>query len=132
MRQRIVSTLMKEVNSRPFLGGSVSTLEAQEEEMKDYEFLEPEQIELEEAVQYYNEQRPELGYDFATEVAATIVRILKYREAWSKLSKRTRRCRTKRFPYGVVYQTQGDKILMVAVAHLRRKPRYWRTRVKSI
>lgn len=100
--------------------------------MKDYEFLEPAQIELEEEVKYYNEQQPDLGYDFAKEVADTIARILRYPEAWTKLSKRTRRCRTKRFPYGVVYQIRGDKILVVAVSHLRRKPLYWRDRVKSL
>ena len=100
--------------------------------MKDYEFLEPAQIELEEEVKYYNEQQLRLGYDFAKEIADTIARILRYPEAWTKLSKRTRRCRTKRFPYGVVYQITGDKILVIAVAHLRRKPWYWRERVKSI
>ena len=100
--------------------------------MRDYEFLEPAQIELEEEVKYYNEQQAGLGYDFAKEVADTIARILRYPEAWTKLSKRTRRCRTKRFPYGVVYQTRGDKILIVAVDHLRREPSYWRNRVKSI
>jgi plasmid stabilization system protein ParE len=100
--------------------------------MKDYEFLEPAQIELEEEVKYYNAQQPGLGYDFAKEVADTIARILRYPEAWTKLSKRTRRCRTKRFPYGVFYQITGDKILIVAVGHLRREPSYWRNRVKSI
>ena len=100
--------------------------------MRDYEFLEPAQIELEEEVKYYNEQQAGLGYDFAKEVADTIARILRYPEAWTKLSKRTRRCRLKRFPYGVAYQTRGDKILVVAVAHLRTKPSYWRDRVTSI
>jgi len=100
--------------------------------MRDYEFLEPAQIELEDEVKYYNEQQAGLGYDFAKEVADTIARILRYPEAWTKLSKRTRRCRTKRFPYGVFYQITGDKILIVAVGHLRREPSYWRNRVKSI
>jgi hypothetical protein len=46
--------------------------------MKDFDFLEPAQVELEEEVKYYNEQRVGLGYEFATEVAATISRILRY------------------------------------------------------
>jgi plasmid stabilization system protein ParE len=100
--------------------------------MKDYVFLEPAQIELEEEVKYYNEQQAGLGYDFAKEVADTIARILRYPEAWSKLSKRTRRCRTKRFPYGVIYRITGDRILIVAVGHLKRKPFYWRDRVKMV
>lgn len=100
--------------------------------MKDYGFLEPAQIELEEAVKHYNERQAGLSYDFAKEVADTITRILRYPEAWTKLSRRTRRCRTKKFPYGVVYQIRGDKILVVAVTHLKRKPWYWRDRVKSI
>lgn len=98
--------------------------------MKDYEFLEPAQIELEEEVKYFNEQQGGLGYEFAKEIAGTITRILEYPEAWTKLSKRTRRCRTKRFPYGVIYQIRANKILIVAIAHLRRKPFYWRDRVK--
>ena len=85
--------------------------------MKEYAFLESAQIELEEEVKYYNEQRPGLGYEIAKEVADTIARILRYPEAWTKLSKRTRRCRTKRFPYAVIYQITGDRILIVAVGH---------------
>ncbi len=100
--------------------------------MRSYDFLEPAQIELEEEVRYFNEREKDLGYEFAKEVANTISRILKYPEAWTKLSKRTRRCRTRRFPYGVIYQIRGDKKLIVAVAHLRREPWYWRARVKSI
>ena len=100
--------------------------------MRDYEFLEPARIELEEEVKYFNEQRAGLGYEFAKEIADTIARILRYPEAWAKLSRRTRRCRTKRFPYGIIYQIRGDKILIVAIMHLRRKPFYWRDRVTTI
>ena len=100
--------------------------------MKDYDFLDPAEIELGEEVKYFNQQQEGLGYEFAKEVADTITRILKYPEAWTKLSKRTRRCRTNRFPYGVIYQVRGDRILIVAIAHLRRRPFYWRDRIKTI
>jgi len=99
--------------------------------MRFFGFLEPAQIEFEEAINFYNQQRENLGDGFAAEVLNAINRILSHPEAWTKLSKRTRRCRTKRFPYGLTYQIRGDRILIVAVAHLSRKPRYWRHRLRS-
>ncbi len=94
-----------------------------------YSFLEPARDELEESIEYYNGRREELGDEFAEEVESTIQRILEYPKAWHPLSPRTRRCRTRRFPYGVIYQIREDVILIVAVMHLRRKPGYWRARV---
>jgi hypothetical protein len=32
--------------------------------------------------------------------------------------------------YGVIYQIRGNRILIVAVVHLRKKPVYWRDRLK--
>jgi plasmid stabilization system protein ParE len=40
----------------------------------------------------------------------------------------TRRALVQRFPYGLVYREEGSDILILAVAHLRRRPDYWRDR----
>ncbi len=93
------------------------------------EFLKIAEIELAEAVSYLNEQSEGLGFEFAVEVKQTIIRIIQYPYAWTELSKRTRRCRTKRFPYGLVYQIRDDLILIVAVMHLRRHPDTWKSRL---
>lgn len=95
------------------------------------EFLEVAEAEFIEAVDYYNRQSEGLGYEFAAEVKRTIGRILQYPDAWPKLSARTRRCRTNRFPYGIVYQVQEDRILIVAVMHLHRHPGSWKSRVEA-
>ena len=92
-------------------------------------FLAPAQAELAEAVAYYNSQKPELGSQFAEEIRRTIERILQYPKAWTPLSKRTRRCRTNKFPYGVIYQVRGDVLLIVAVMHLHREPQTWKSRL---
>jgi plasmid stabilization system protein ParE len=92
------------------------------------EVLEPAEAEFREAVEYYNQQAEGLGYEFAAEVRRTLSRIVRFPDAWPALSPRTRRCRTNRFPYGVVYQLRGDVILVVAVMHMRRHPDSWRDR----
>ncbi len=39
--------------------------------------------------------------DFRSEVRSTIERIKQFPEAWCALGENTRRCRMRRFPYGV-------------------------------
>jgi mRNA-degrading endonuclease RelE of RelBE toxin-antitoxin system len=41
-----------------------------------------------------------------------------------------RRCRLRRFPYGLIYAIDRGDILIVAVAHAHRRPDYWRDRMK--
>jgi toxin ParE1/3/4 len=94
-------------------------------------FLIAAEQELIETVQYYNSQCPGLGFEFAAEVTHTIVRIAEYPLAWHKLSARTRRCRTNRFPYGIIYQIKKDCIMIIAVMHLHRKPEIGQERIKK-
>ena len=95
------------------------------------EFLSPAQAEFDEAVAFYESQQAGLGLQFSEEVKRTLQRILLYPDAWAPLSKRTRRCRTHRFPYGIIYQTHADVMLVVAVMHLHREPRTWKSRLEG-
>ena len=92
-------------------------------------FLEIAQIELDDAIEYYNYELPGLGDAFLTEVLNALDRIGEFPEAWYPCSRQARRCQTRRFPYGVIYQIRGQEILIVAIAHLHRKPDYWKYRI---
>lgn len=94
-------------------------------------FLSPARAELREAVVFYNNQKAGLGSEFAEEVKKTIARIMQYPEAWSPISRRTRRCRVNRFPFGVIYQVREDTLLIVAVMHLHREPNSWKARLSE-
>lgn len=95
-----------------------------------FSFLAPAKNEFDEAIAYYEKQKPGLGWEFTQEVKATIQRIVNHPDAWAKLSDSVRRCRVKRFPYGVVYTRGGDGIIIVAIMHLHRKPGYWQDRIR--
>ncbi|MCD5406941.1 MAG: type II toxin-antitoxin system RelE/ParE family toxin [Desulfotomaculum sp.] len=94
------------------------------------EFLNSAENEFIDAVAYYNLQSERLGFEFAAEVKRTIDRIIKYPNAWTRLSKRTRRCRTNKFPYEIIYQIRTGTMLIVAVMHFRRDPETWESRLK--
>jgi toxin ParE2 len=89
------------------------------------------ELELDEAVAYYNTQRDGLGAEFADEARQAMERIASHPRAWQPLEEGVRRCRLNRFPYGLVYAVEGDIILVVAVMFLRRDPIYWRDRLKK-
>ena len=92
-------------------------------------FLKIAQVELDDAIKYYNFEVPGLGDAFLTEVLNALDRIGRFPEAWHPCSKRTRRCQTRRFPYGIIYQIREKEILIVAVANLHRRPDYWKDRL---
>jgi plasmid stabilization system protein ParE len=82
--------------------------------------------ELKEATLYYEDKENGLGTAFLDEIDATVERIQRFPKAWHTVSPRTRRCRTHRFPFGILYQIRPDEILVTAVMDLRRDPRGWR------
>jgi len=94
------------------------------------DFLDPADAEFIETIAYYNLQSDGLGYEFAAEIKRTIERILQFPNAWAPISKRTRRCRINKFPYGLIYQIRRDSILIVAVQNLHKHPDSWKSRLK--
>jgi hypothetical protein len=39
-----------------------------------------------------------------------------------------RRCPLKKFPHGIMYELQGDRVIVYAVAHPKRQPGFWKKR----
>jgi len=92
--------------------------------------LDPALQEFSDAVDFYNNESPGLGFEFADEIFHTIDRIKSMPDAWQKLSMRTRRCITRRFPYGIVYEQRKDELIIVSIMHLRRNPEIWKSLLK--
>ena len=93
--------------------------------MTRYRFTSAALSELRDAILYYEQNEAGLGTKFLDEIDATTDRIVRFPHAWHPLSARTRRCRTHRFPFGLLYQVRRDEILVTAVMDLRRDPKRW-------
>jgi len=82
------------------------------------------------AVRWFEEQRAGLGAEFYDEVLATTARLEAFPESGSPISPDglTRRLFLPRFPYQIVYRLTPIEIVVLAVAHLKRRPNYWKDR----
>ena len=81
------------------------------------------------AAEFYEARRAGLGSDFIAEVERATHALALYSRIGHRFSKRLRRVLVQRFPYGLLYRIEGERIFVVAVAHLRRRPRgHWRHR----
>ena len=92
--------------------------------------------ELEEAVDWYDRQRAGLGRELVMEVRAAIRSLGRSPGAGAPVgvvdpALGVRRVRVRRFPYQVVYLVIDDDIVVIAIAHDRRQPGYWMSRVES-
>ncbi len=87
------------------------------------------QRELDDAVAWYNEQAAELGQEFLDELDRVVRRAVTFPMSCPEIEPGVRRCLLARFPYGLIYGVDGETLVVVAVAHLHREPRYWVDRI---
>ena len=67
---------------------------------------------------------------FVEEMEVAVAAIGETPERWSRFDGDARRMLLRRYPYVVIYRVVMDRIQILAVAHGRRRPGYWRDRLK--
>ena len=87
------------------------------------------QQEINEAFDWYFRRNPGAADAFLTEIGASLAQIVSHPQLYPPYTKNTRRRVLERFPYSVIFQEKEDAILIVAVAHAKRRPGYWRARI---
>lgn len=90
--------------------------------------------ELDYVVEWYESERPGLGLEFLDAYDSTIEYALGFPEAGIPWPSQTRRrdirsFRISRFPYTVIATTIDNTFIVVAIAHDKRRPGYWRIRL---
>ena len=63
------------------------------------------------------------------ELDRAVRRALAFPMSCPEIEPGVRRCLLARFPYGLIYGVDRETIVVVAVAHLHREPRYWVDRI---
>ena len=87
--------------------------------------------ELADAACYYESRQSGLGKRFHSLVQQIETEISEHPETGFIHDHETRMRLVRKFPFGVIFKTYADHVFIVAVAHLSRKPGYWRRRLPS-
>jgi toxin ParE1/3/4 len=96
-----------------------------------YEFHPEAELELNEAVDFYEAGMSGLGGDFGDEVNRVIDVLLEHPELGVRADNDLRHFVLRRFPFSVVYAAADQLLYIVAIAHGSREPGYWKTRVQN-
>jgi plasmid stabilization system protein ParE len=89
------------------------------------------ETEVVDAVQFYERQFPGLGLSLISEIERSLGQIADNPESCPLIGKNVRRKPLWHFPYNLIYAIQQNTVFIVAVAHQRRRPYYWKKRMKN-
>lgn len=94
------------------------------------------ELDLTSAGDWYEQQVPGLGSDLAEEFERALEAIAERPSAWPRWpgvsqDLAVRRFLLARFPFSIAYVVEGHEAVVLAVAHVRRRPGYWLTRLKK-
>jgi toxin ParE1/3/4 len=95
------------------------------------EFLPEADEEFREAVRYYESEAPGVGLAFIAELHRTISLVISQPRSAKRVRGSIRKKVLSHFPYSLLYSIESNLILIVAVAHHKRRPTYWRNRLKG-
>jgi plasmid stabilization system protein ParE len=73
-----------------------------------------------------------IANDFEREIERCLRLIEEGPLRWPRYDAQRRRMIVRKFPYSIVYEIINEQITVLAVAHARRRPYYWRERISEV
>ena len=98
-------------------------------ESKSFRFHPEAREDFRDAIRWYRARSPIASTEFRTTVSGAIRDVAHSPQLWPIYLHGTRRFVIHRFPFSVVYLDDPGLVTIIAVAHGKRKPGYWKHRV---
>ena len=92
---------------------------------KPVEYLPGAQLDVEESAAWYEEQEPGVGDRFHAAVEMTEQKVRRNPQFGAPHRRTTRKRRVARFPHNLIYREEAERIVVIAVAHAKRREEYW-------
>jgi plasmid stabilization system protein ParE len=96
--------------------------------MKPVDYLPSARRDFDQSFDWYAERSSIAAERFSNAIDAASNRIAASPEQFALVDRLHRECIVKRFPFRIIYRIESNRILIVAVAHAKRRPDYWKHR----
>ncbi|MBX3289327.1 MAG: type II toxin-antitoxin system RelE/ParE family toxin [Acidobacteria bacterium] len=90
------------------------------------------ETEFSDAAAYYEDIEQGLGDRFIDHITSSVGIIEQHPFVGHLIEDRVRKLSLRNFPYNIIYHASENEIVIVAIAHHKRKPHYWRDRLLKI
>ena len=97
--------------------------------MRPLEYHPETKIETQQAIDWYWDRSRTAALDFAEQLKSSLAELRKAPRSCSPYLHGTRRIILDQFPFFVVFRERLHDIQIIAVAHARRRPGYWTSRL---
>jgi plasmid stabilization system protein ParE len=85
-------------------------------------------VEFRAAAAYYERRAPGLGMELSEELKRQCALVGEHPSVGARYDSAHRRVFLRRFPFALIYRADDSGVTIVAVAHVRKRPGYWRGR----
>ncbi len=96
--------------------------------MRPIEYLRGARRDFDESFDWYAERSAGAAIRFAGAVDAALLKIAFNPGEFASIDDVHRECPVRRFPFRIVYRIVEDRVLVVAIAHAKRRPGFWKRR----
>ncbi len=95
---------------------------------KSIEYLSGARADFDEAFDWYAERSVGAAIRFASAVEVALEAVVKDPDRFPRVSGGCAYCALRRYPFRIVFRNDPQRLVVVAIAHAKRRPGYWRIR----
>ncbi len=96
--------------------------------VKPVEFLPGARADFDQACDWYARRSVAAAIGFASVVDAALETIVDDPNRFPRLSGSCAYCALKRYPFRIVFREEARQLVIIAIAHAKRRPGYWKHR----
>jgi plasmid stabilization system protein ParE len=98
--------------------------------MATVELLPAARLDFDQSFDWYAARSQQAASRYIDALDAAFTQIAADPDRFPRIDQIHRRCLVRRFPFRVIFRVVEQRIVVIAVAHLKREPDYWRRRTK--